>query len=119
MKALTSWPVTSRSYSIERIPDSELWFYLINLLPEKIALQLKLQAKVNFAETMAKARELCLIYERMEATERASQLKPAEDTRLSQTEETLQAMSQQLAALTTQQCSSSVCKCFPSLFRRK
>ena len=107
----------SRSYSIEHILDYLMqWgtpnFGFINSLPEKIAQQLKLQAKVNFAETMAKARELCFIYERMEATERVSQLKPAEATWISQMEETLQAISQQLAALTTQWCSSSVSQCF-------
>jgi len=103
-----------RAYSglPDAVRDSELWFHFINSLPEKIALQLKLQAKVNFAETMSKARELRLIYERMEVIEGVSQLKPADDTRLSQVEETLQAMSQQLAALTTQQRSSSVRQCF-------
>ena len=69
-------------------------------LPEKIAFQLKLQAKINFAETVGKVRELRLIYERVEATERVSQFRPTEDSRIMQMEETLQAMSQQLAALT-------------------
>jgi len=96
----------------DAVRDSKLRFHFINSLPKKIALQLKLQARVNFAETMARARELRLIYERMEATEGVSQLKPAEETQLSQVEETLQAISQQLAALTTQQCSSSVRQCF-------
>jgi len=38
----------------------------MNALSEKIALQLKLQLKVNFAETMA---ELHLIYKRVEVSE--------------------------------------------------
>ena len=96
----------------DEVRDSELRFHIMNSLPEKIALQLKLQAKVNFAQTMAKARELRLIYERAEATERVSQLKSTEDTRITQMEETLQAMSQQLAALTTQQRNASACRCF-------
>ena len=58
---------------------------------------------------MAKARELHLIYERAEATERVSL---QEDTRITQMEETLQVMSQQLAALTTQQRNTSACQCF-------
>ena len=61
---------------------------------------------------MAEARELRLIYERAEATERVSQLKSTEDTHITQVEETLQAMSQQLAALTTQQRNTYACQCF-------
>ena len=61
---------------------------------------------------MPKARELRLIYERAEATERVSQLKSTEDTRITQVEETLQAMSQQLAALIIQQRNTSACQCF-------
>ena len=90
--------LNDRAYSglPDEVRDSELRFYFMNSLPEKIALQLKLQAKVNFAQTMAKARELRLIYERAEATERVSQLKSTKDTRITQMEETLQAMSQHL-----------------------
>ena len=100
-----------RAYSglPDEVRDSELRFHFMNSLPEKIALQLKLQAKVKFAQTMAKAREVRLIYERAEATERVSQLKSTEDTRITQMEETLQALSQQLAALTTQQRNASAC----------
>ena len=43
------------------VRDSELRFYFMNSLPNKISLQLKLQPKVNFLETMAKSRELHLI----------------------------------------------------------
>ena len=43
------------------IQDTKLCYHLINSLAERIALQLKLLPKVNFAETISKARELCLI----------------------------------------------------------
>ena len=92
----------------EAVRDSELRFHFMSSLPEKIALQLKLQVKVNFAETVAKARELRIIYERVEATEKVSQLRPTEDSRIMQMEETLQVMSHQLAALTTQQRNAPV-----------
>ena len=46
------------------IRDSELRFYLINSLPEQVSLQLKLQPKVSYVETIAKARELRLIYDK-------------------------------------------------------
>jgi len=47
--------------------DSELCFHFINSPPEQVSLQLKLQPKVNFTQTIAKARELRLIYSRTEA----------------------------------------------------
>jgi len=93
------------------VRDSELRFHFMNSLPDKISLQLKLQPKVNYAETMAKARELRLIYERSEASETVNQLKSTEDSRITKMEETLQAMSQQLAVLTTQQ-RNPVRQCF-------
>ena len=40
------------------VKDSELRFHLINSLPEQTSLQLKLQPKVNYSQTIAKAREL-------------------------------------------------------------
>ena len=40
------------------VKDSELWFHLINSLPERVSLQLKIQPKVGYAETITKAREL-------------------------------------------------------------
>ena len=48
--------------------DSELYFHLMNFLPERVAFQLKLLPKGTFVHTIAKARELCLIYSRSDAT---------------------------------------------------
>ena len=47
------------------IQDSELRFYLINSLPEQVSLQ----PKLSYAETIAKARELRLIYDRTKGKE--------------------------------------------------
>ena len=51
------------------VKDSELCFHLINSLP---SLQLKLQPKVNYVQTIAKARELLLIYGRVEESQSLS-----------------------------------------------
>ena len=82
------------------IRDTELRYHLINSLPERIALQLKLLPKVNFMETISKARELHLIYSRTNTTESVNPIRHnEEDTRLNQMEATLQNLSEQLLAL--------------------
>ena len=48
------------------IRDSELRFHLINALPEKVAFQIKLLPKLEYGDTIPKARELLLIYRRAE-----------------------------------------------------
>jgi len=60
LKSFSTWPPAA-------VRDSELHFHFINFLPEQVSLQLKLQPKVNYAQTIAKARELRLIYSRAEA----------------------------------------------------
>ena len=52
------------------IKDFKLHFHFINFsLPEIMLLQLKLQPKVSYVETIAKAREVRLIYRRSEGHE--------------------------------------------------
>ena len=95
------------------IKDSELRFYLINSLPEQISLQLKLQPKVTYAETIAKARELRLIYDRTKENEQINQVQSKQDDdRLHKLEETIQAMSEQLMALSTHKATSGANRCF-------
>ena len=95
------------------VKDSELRFHLINSLPEKVSLQLKLLPKVNYAETIAKARELRLIYSRTEASEHVSKVySTQEEDRLHKLEETIQMMSEQLSALRTRQSSPAISRCF-------
>ena len=84
------------------IRDTELRYHLINSLPERIAFQLKLLPKVNFVETIAKAREFCLIYSRTNTSESVNQIQHnKESTHLDQMEATLQSLSEQLLALNT------------------
>ena len=59
---------SSPGFPVE-VRDSELRFYLMSVLPEKVALQLKLLLKGTYAETIAKAREVILIYQRAELTQ--------------------------------------------------
>ena len=97
------------------VKNSELRFHLINSLPERVSLQLKVQPKVSYAETIAKARELCLIYERTEGPECINQVQSKqEDTRLQKLEETIQTISEQLTALntSTRKSNSGVIQCF-------
>ena len=90
-----------------KVKNSELRFHLINSLPERVSLQLKVQPKVSYAETIVKARELCLIYERTEGPECINQVQ-------SKQEETIQTISEQLTALNTSttKSNSGVTRCF-------
>ena len=97
------------------IRDSELRFsvYLINSLPEEVSLQLKLQPKVSYVETIAKARELRLIYDRTKNNELVHQVQSKQDDdRLQKLEETIQAMSEQLTVLGTRKANPGVNRCF-------
>ena len=97
------------------VKNSELRFHLINSLPERVSLQLKIQPKVSYAETIAKARELRLIYKRTEGPECINQVQSKqEDTRLQKLEETIQTISEQLTALntSTRKLNSGVTRCF-------
>ena len=61
------------------VHDSELRFHLMSALPEKVALQLKLLPKGSYAQTIAKAREVILIYQRAEVTHPVSQVKEVQE----------------------------------------
>ena len=82
------------------VRTTELRFYLISALPERISFQLKLLPKVSYRETITKAKELCLMFSRADQTkmEQASQLSGPTD-RLNKLEEAVQQVSQQMAAL--------------------
>ena len=70
------------------VRTTELRLYLISALPERISFQLKLLPKVSYRETIAKAKELCLMFSRADQTkmEQASQLSGPTD-RLNKLEE--------------------------------
>ena len=93
--------------------STELRFHLINALPEKISFQLKLLPKENYRETISKAKELVLMYHRAEKTEETSQLVsiPSQD-RLTQLEEAVKQVSQQMAMLGTNNSTPAGCRCF-------
>ena len=95
--------------------DTELRYHLLNSLPEKVTFQLKLLPKVGYSETIPKARELLLLYNRADmptATVNQIQTKSNED-RLKGVEEALQQVSQQLAALSVRHMDSvGGSKCF-------
>ena len=48
----------------KELRDTELRFHLTRTLPDKIAFQLKLLPKQDYLQTISKARELLLIYQR-------------------------------------------------------
>ena len=92
---------------------NELQYHLINALPEKVSLQLKLLPQENYQQTVAKARELLLIYGRSNVTEQTNQLLLNPDnTRLDKLEETLQQMTEQLATLSRRQGTATQRRCF-------
>ena len=92
------------------VRDTELRFHLINALPEQVAFQLKLLPKKPFAETISKARELCLIYNRADAARSVNQLQDsATTTRLDRMEATLLGLSEQLMTLNTQRRDTVSC----------
>ena len=97
----------------DELRESELRFYLINALPDKVSLQLKLQPKCSYVDTIARCKELLLIYSRTETSECVNQIQLKEDQRLQKLEETMQLMSEQLTALSVQRTgSSTTSKCF-------
>ena len=82
--------------------DMELRFHLTTALPEKIAFQLKLLPRQTYHETIAKARELRLIFRRATDLEPVNQvdISPSEQ-RLEKLEEAVFQVSEQLAAIGT------------------
>ena len=105
-----NWHVISKDYStrLQRglpaaVRDSELRFHS---LPERVALQLKFLPKGTFVETISKARELCLIYNRADATSTAKHIHNVTESsnpRLDRMEATIQSLFEQLLALNTHQ----------------
>ena len=83
--------------------ETELRFHLTTALPEKISFQLKLLPKLTYDQTIAKARELRLIFQR--ASEQVSQVDTRNpslsDQRLEKLEEAVSQVSAQLAAISS------------------
>ena len=78
----------------------------MSVLPEKVGFQLKLLPKGTYAQTIAKAMEVILIYQRAEMTHPISHVKEVQESgRLDKMEETLRAMTEQLAAISVNQAS--------------
>ena len=93
--------------------ESELRFYLINALPEKVSVQLKLQPKCSYEETIARGKELLLIYSRAETLKRVNKVQAKYDQRLQKLEETMQLVSEQLTAISVQRANpSTASRCF-------
>ena len=94
------------------VHDSELQYHLINALPEKVSLQLKLLSQENYQQTISKAWELLLIYSRSSKAEQANQVLVSPDNdQLEKLEETLQHVTEQLATLSKPPAITQ-CKCF-------
>ena len=77
--------------------EIRLRFHLMSTLPAKLALQLKLLPKGTYTQTIAKAREVILIYQRAETdtTHPVSHVKEVEESsRLDKMEETLKVMTE-------------------------
>ena len=74
--------------------------------------QLKLSPKVSYAETISKAREILLIYSRVDRSDPVSLIQPEsakQHNRLECMEESLQQMMEQLAALRTRRDDTRQC----------
>ena len=81
--------------------NSELRHHFLSALPEKVTLQIKLLLTVGYPETIAKARELLLLFNRVDTpTISVNQVQSRSDeVRLKGLEEALQQVTQQLATL--------------------
>ena len=84
------------------IRDRELKYHLMNALPEKVSLQLKLLPTHTYTKMISKATELLLIYQRVDKEEgHIQQINPKED-KLDRLDTAVQQVSEQLTALSTQ-----------------
>ena len=81
--------------------EAELYFHLINSLPDNMAFQLKLQPQANYSATIVKARELQLIYSWNSSTDPLNSVRTEERNRLDKVEQSLLQMTEQLAALSS------------------
>lgn len=95
------------------IRETELRFHFMNSLPEKVAFQLKLAPKGSYAETISKAREILLIYDRVDRSNPVNLIQPQSTAphqdRLGRMEESLQQVTEQLAALRTRRNDTRRC----------
>ena len=88
----------------DAVKKTELRFHLINALPERISFQLKLSPKGSYRETIARAKELWLMYSRKDKVEQANQLDTIPGCeRLDKMEEALQQITEQMAVIGRQQ----------------
>ena len=95
------------------IRETELRFHLMNSLPDNVSFQLKLQPQVSYAATIAKARELHLIFSRSGNTHPLNTVRSEEKSYLDRVEQSLQQMTEQLAALSSRVTTPrSVRRCF-------
>ena len=83
------------------VRNKELKFHLMNTLPDKVSLQLKLLPPQTYAQTILKATELLLIYRCADKAE-ASIHQITKDERLDKLEAAVNQVSEQLTALSTQ-----------------
>ena len=84
------------------IRDRELKYHLMNVLPERVSLQLKLLPTQTYTQMISKATELLLIYQRVDKEqENIQQINPKEE-RSDRLETAVQQVSEQLTALSTQ-----------------
>ena len=83
------------------VRNKELKFHLMNALPDKVSLQLKLLPPQTYAQTISKATELLLIYRRVDKAE-ASIHQITKDERLNKLEAAVNQVSEQLTALSAQ-----------------
>ena len=85
------------------IRDRELKYHLMNALPEKVSLQLKLLPTQTYTQTISKATELLLIYRRVDKAEgQVQQITNPKEERLDKLEAAVQQVSEQLTTLSTQ-----------------
>ena len=97
----------------EELCESELWFNLINALPQKVSFQLKVQPKRSYVETIARGKELLLIYSRAETQQHVNQVQTKDNQQLQRLEETIQMMTEQLTVISVQYTNSSITsRCF-------
>ena len=84
----------------DAVKKTELRFHLINALLERVSFQLKLSPKGSYRETIAKAKELWLMYSRKDKIEQTNQLDTTcGNKRLDKMEEALQQITEQMAVM--------------------
>ena len=107
------WIRCPPDYQKNYVRESMLQFNLINALPEGVSFQLKLQPKHNHVATIARSKELLLIYSTAETQEHVNQVQTKDDQWLQRLEETMQMMTEQLTAISLQHTNSSITgRCF-------